>query len=140
MLTRDSRRHPQAVDGHLIVVTSFPEPQPMTASVRAVASPLGPFWASMDDPPPGLTGRDAFSHVIFPTTGTVPACIKPLAELRDFLAGGDDEERCRWLMDDMASMYDPLVDFASYRDCVLWVRDQLEASADFPGSSPDFRR
>jgi hypothetical protein len=50
-------------------------------------------------------------------------------EMRAFLAGGDDEARCRWLMDDMAPMYDPLTDFASYRECVLWVRDLLEAGA-----------
>lgn len=85
-----------------------------------------------DDPPPGLTGRQDFERNI--TVGWGPGGLaRALAELRDFLAGGDDEARCRWLLDDMATMYDPLVDFASYRECVLWVRDRLIAGA---GESP----
>jgi hypothetical protein len=91
-------------------------------------SVLAAAFSSMNDPPGRLRGREAFTHVIG-HDWNAGGCANALAEMRDFLAGGDDEERCRWLMDDMAGMYDPLVDFPSYRDCVLWVRDQLEASA-----------
>jgi hypothetical protein len=89
---------------------------------------LSAAFSSFNDPPGKLRGRHAFVHVIgrdWQPDGRAEA----LLEMRAFLAGGDDEARCRWLMDDMASMYDPLVDFASYRDCVRWVRDQLEAGA-----------
>ncbi|HEX3907520.1 MAG TPA: hypothetical protein VHW92_06285 [Mycobacteriales bacterium] len=89
---------------------------------------LAAAFSGMNDPPGRLRGREAFTHVIgldWNAGGRATA----LVELRDFLAKGADEERCRWLMDDMASMYDPLVDFPTHRACVLWVRDQLEAGA-----------
>jgi hypothetical protein len=89
---------------------------------------LAAAFSILDDPPGRLRGREAFTHAIgldWNAGGRANA----LAELRDFLAGGDDDDRCQWLMDDMASMYDPLVDFPTYRACVLWVRDQLEAGA-----------
>jgi hypothetical protein len=82
--------------------------------------------ASINDPPGMLRGREAFIYVMAKHWGP-SGRIEARDEMRDFLAGGDDEARCRWLMDDMAPMYDPLTDFASYRECVLWVRDQLEA-------------
>jgi hypothetical protein len=89
---------------------------------------LSAAFSSMNDPPGRLRGREAFIYVIG-RDWNAGGRTKALNEMRDFLAGGDDEDRCRWLMDDMASMYDPLTDFASYRECVLWVRDQLEAGA-----------
>jgi hypothetical protein len=84
--------------------------------------------AGINDPPGKLRGREAFIYVMANHWGP-SGVAEARDEMRDFLAGGDDEARCRWLMDDIASMYDPLVDFASYRECVLWVRDQLEAGA-----------
>jgi hypothetical protein len=87
---------------------------------------LSAVMSGIDDPPGRLRGREAFLYVL-ERDWTPAGCGRALNEMRDFLAGGDDEARCRWLMDDMASMYDPLTDFASYRECVLWVRDQLEA-------------
>jgi hypothetical protein len=89
---------------------------------------LSAAFSSMNDPPGKFRGPDAFTYVIA-QDWKLAGIVEALAEMRDFLAGGDDEARCRWLMDDMASMYDPLTDFASYRECVLWVRDQLEAGA-----------
>ena len=83
-------------------------------------------FGELEDPPPGLTGRQDFERNI--KVGWNQAGLaQALAELLDFVAGGDSEERCRWLLDDMASMYDPLVDFPSYRDCVRWLLEQLEA-------------
>ncbi len=95
----------------------------------ALWSVLAAAFSSMNDPPGRLRGQKAFTHVMG-QDWNAGGCANALAEMRDFLAGGDDEDRCRWLMDDMASMYDPLVDFPSYRACVLWVRDQLEAGAN----------
>jgi hypothetical protein len=89
---------------------------------------LSAAFSGINDPPGKLRGREAFVYVLANHWGPRGRA-EALAEMRDFLAGGDDEERCRWLMDDMASMYDPLVDFPSYRDCVRWVRDQLAAGA-----------
>jgi hypothetical protein len=84
--------------------------------------------SGINDPPGRLRGREAFIHVMASHWGP-KGRQEALAEMRNFLAGGDDEDRCRWLMGDLAPMYDPLVDFASYRDCVRWVRDQLAAGA-----------
>jgi hypothetical protein len=89
---------------------------------------LSAAFSGINDPPGRLRGREAFTYVLTHDWGP-SAVAEARDEMREFLAGGDDEARCRWLMDDMASMYDPLTDFASYRECVLWVRDQLEAGA-----------
>jgi hypothetical protein len=89
---------------------------------------LSAAFKAINNPPGIFRGRGSFTYVIA-RDWDAAGCALALGQMREFLAGGDDEARCRWLMDDMASMYDPLVDFESYRECVLWVRDQLEASA-----------
>lgn len=77
----------------------------------------------LDDPAPGTTARESVRRDLRLGQVDVTAA---RAELAEFAAGGADEARCRWLLDDLATLYDPVADFGSYRRCVEWLRHELE--------------
>jgi hypothetical protein len=79
-------------------------------------------FVAFDDPPLTMEPCESLRFDLKVNQDQIP---RWRADLDDFVAGGIEEERCAWFTRSLACMYDPLVEFASYREFMLWLRDEL---------------